>query len=681
MKSFSILAGLVGLASASNWNETWTHSSSSTSWSATDVTSSSSWVPEHKPTGWSSESSSSSVPAHKPTGWVPESSSSSVPVHKPTGWVPESSSSASVHKPSGWVPESSSSAPSWKPTGWVPEHSSSVSTVTKDNATSNLVTYVTTTVCPATTIISGHTSVYVTTSTLTVTSCKGSCGKPTPTHDLTSTATETTYTTTSLCPVETVKQGHTFTYYSTSTYVVTSCAGGCKKPKPTSFPNVTSTEIVYTSTTLCPVVETTISAGKTLTKTYTTISTVLATSTVPVKHTLPVAPYPVHNATTQGHNAPSGVFPVPAPSQKTKTVSKVAITTITTCSSGEVITSGGAKTTLTAPSVITKTYTSQTTRDLTVTVPTQGHVVPTAPVYSNGTTHYIVDVTTTYLTTCPVTQEIKTGGTTRTSVYNTVSTATAIIKVSKTGSVQIPASSAPSAASSASVEHPVSSAISSGTGKVTVIVPVTQYTTTCTQSSSASGLASKPETVQHGSSSAIGSESHVQVGTSSAHATTVVISSISTASSVVVNTHESAPTSALTIASTFPASIEISSSVAGSSSIYSSAPLSGASSVASSVASFTASSAPSSALSSAPMTGAQSMGLSTIPTALPSTSLPSKAASTVGSSVMGSQGSASTSAAVSTSSIVPYQGAASVSRPSVYSGVFGGLIAFVLALV
>ncbi|KAH0389367.1 hypothetical protein KCU89_g16755, partial [Aureobasidium melanogenum] len=105
MKSFSILAGLVGLASASNWNETWTHSSSSASSS-----SSSSAV---KPTGWSSDSSSSV--------WV-----------KPTGW------------------SSGSSSPVWvKPTGWTPEHSSwAPSSSVEPNATSTLVTYVTTTVCP-----------------------------------------------------------------------------------------------------------------------------------------------------------------------------------------------------------------------------------------------------------------------------------------------------------------------------------------------------------------------------------------------------------------------------------------------------------------------------------------------------------------------------------------------------
>ncbi|KAG9542448.1 hypothetical protein KCU79_g18046, partial [Aureobasidium melanogenum] len=71
MKSFSILAGLVGLASASNWNETWTHSSSSASSS-----SSSSVI---KPTGWSSDSSSSV--SIKPSGWTPEHSS----------WAPSSS--------------------------------------------------------------------------------------------------------------------------------------------------------------------------------------------------------------------------------------------------------------------------------------------------------------------------------------------------------------------------------------------------------------------------------------------------------------------------------------------------------------------------------------------------------------------------------------------------------------
>ncbi|THW28114.1 hypothetical protein D6D23_02211 [Aureobasidium pullulans] len=534
MKSFSILAGLVGLASASNWNETWTHSSSSTSWSATDVTSSSSWVPEHKPTGWSSESSSSSVPAHKPTGWVPESSSSSVPVHKPTGWVPESSSSASVHKPSGWVPESSSSAPSWKPTGWVPEHSSSVSTVTKDNATSTLVTYVTTTVCPVSTVINGHTSVYTTTSTLTVTSCKGGC-KPTqapstwiasPTkpaeHNVTST--EVVYTTTSLCPITTVKQGHTFTYTTTSTFVVTSCKGGCTKPTQ-SVPDVTKTEEIYTTTTVCPV--STVINGHT--SVYQTTSTLTLTSckggcAKPIEtHTVPVAPYPQHNttaATTQGHHVPSGLVPsgwvpVPVPSAKTKTVSEV-ITVITTCSSGEVITTGGVKTTLTTPSVITTTLTQ--TSQKTITPPTQGHAVPTAPVYQNGTTKYVTDITTTYLTTCPVTSQYVTGGTTKTSVYTTISTATTIIKISKTGSVEIPATSAPEAPKpttltrystteitksckecasgtqvlttsypvvivetpSKPVQIPASSPVSPvGTGKVTVVVPVTQYTTTC----------------------------------------------------------------------------------------------------------------------------------------------------------------------------------------------------------
>ncbi|KAG9973204.1 hypothetical protein KCU72_g24062, partial [Aureobasidium melanogenum] len=201
------------------------------------------------------------------------------------------------------------------------------------------------------------------------------------------------------------------------------------------------------------ITETTVSAGKTLTQTYTTTLTQTLTSckggcskTQQPSQSTPVAPYPIWNATTQGHAGPSGAVPsgwvpVPAPSQKTKTITDVVITTITTCSSGEVISTDGSKTTLTTPSVITTTYTSYAT----ITAPTQGHVVPTVPVYSNGTTKYVTDVTTTYLTTCPAVSSYVTGGVTKTTTYMTVSTATSVIKVSKTGSVQIPATSAPEA--------------------------------------------------------------------------------------------------------------------------------------------------------------------------------------------------------------------------------------------
>jgi hypothetical protein len=442
MKSFSILAGLIGLASASNWNETWTHApSSSASRSESTLAS----------------SSSSSVPEHLPTGWV-----------KPTGWT------------------ESSSAPEHKPTGWT-ESSSVASSSVEHNATSTLVTYLTTTICPTTYLTTSAGKTYTQTTTLTsvltVTSCKGGCSKPTQAPSSTwvpssskpaanVTSTETVYTTTSLCPITTVKQGHTFTYTTTSTFVVTSCKGGCSKPTQ-SAPATTKTEEVYYTTTICPITETTVSAGKTLTKTYTTTSTIAVTSckggcsksTEAPKQSsqsVPSAPYPIHNATTQGHAGPSGFVPSGSvPVVKTKTLTASVLTTVTVCTSGQVITTGGVKTTLTAPSTITSFFTSYAT----ITAPTQGHVVPTVPVYSNGTTKYVTDVTTTYLTTCPVSSTYVTGGVTKTTTYQTVSTATSVIKVSKTGSVQTPATSAPE--------------VSKSSGKVTIVVPVTEYTTTC----------------------------------------------------------------------------------------------------------------------------------------------------------------------------------------------------------
>ncbi|KAG9716521.1 hypothetical protein KCU73_g15621, partial [Aureobasidium melanogenum] len=130
---------------------------------------------------------------------------------------------------------------------------------------------------------------------------------------------------------------------------------------------------------------------------------------------------------------------------------------------------------------------------------------------------YVTDVTTTYLTTCPAVSSYVTGGVTKTTTYMTVSTATSVIKVSKTGSVQIPATSAPEAPKPTTITKystteltvsckecasgsqvvtssypvvvvstpasspvsPVTNSAPGSSGKVTVIVPVTQYTTTC----------------------------------------------------------------------------------------------------------------------------------------------------------------------------------------------------------
>ncbi|KAM3068751.1 hypothetical protein ACMFMG_010924 [Clarireedia jacksonii] len=99
----------------------------------------------------------------------------------------------------------------------------------------------------------------------------------------TETTTIVTYTTTTYCPVTSTKvQSGTTSIYtdvSTSVYTVTSCVGGCGNggvvtvPGPTGVAS-TTTEVIITYTTTCPVESTITESGTTYTKTFTTTSVV-----------------------------------------------------------------------------------------------------------------------------------------------------------------------------------------------------------------------------------------------------------------------------------------------------------------------------------------------------------------------------------------------------------------------
>ncbi|PQE30657.1 repetitive proline-rich cell wall protein [Rutstroemia sp. NJR-2017a WRK4] len=97
----------------------------------------------------------------------------------------------------------------------------------------------------------------------------------------TETTTLITYTTTTYCPVTSTKveSGTTsiYTDVSTSVYTVTSCVGGCGGvvtiPGPTGVAS-TTTEVIITYTTTCPVESTITAPGTTYTKTFTTTSVV-----------------------------------------------------------------------------------------------------------------------------------------------------------------------------------------------------------------------------------------------------------------------------------------------------------------------------------------------------------------------------------------------------------------------
>lgn len=109
-------------------------------------------------------------------------------------------------------------------------------------STETLTTYTSTTVCPLTRTSGNVTETTWTTSTVTVTSCKGGCTPTSLVHP--STAEYTTYTTVTTCPVTHTSGGVTRTSLTTSTITVTSCKGGCTRTQsvgPTSHHHSQST--------------------------------------------------------------------------------------------------------------------------------------------------------------------------------------------------------------------------------------------------------------------------------------------------------------------------------------------------------------------------------------------------------------------------------------------------------
>ncbi len=117
--------------------------------------------------------------------------------------------------------------------------------------TTTMVTYTTTTTCPVTSTYSQNSTTYystmLSTSTLTVTSCKGGC--PTPSVYTTPKSppmptTMTTYTTLTTCPVTSTYSSDSTTYYSTtqstSTVTITTCKYGCPTTGTTTQPSGTT---------------------------------------------------------------------------------------------------------------------------------------------------------------------------------------------------------------------------------------------------------------------------------------------------------------------------------------------------------------------------------------------------------------------------------------------------------
>lgn len=128
---------------------------------------------------------------------------------------PSGSSSSQTGRPHSTGSLSSLSSPAWPPT------------------TETLTTYTSTTVCPVTRTSGSVTQTTWTTSTVTITSCKGGCTPTSSASSVQPSTTEyTTYTTVTTCPVTHTSGSVTRTSLATSTITVTSCKGGCTKTYP-----------------------------------------------------------------------------------------------------------------------------------------------------------------------------------------------------------------------------------------------------------------------------------------------------------------------------------------------------------------------------------------------------------------------------------------------------------------
>ncbi|KAB8296847.1 hypothetical protein EYC80_002258 [Monilinia laxa] len=224
----------------------------------------------------------------------------------------------------------------------------------------------------------------------------------------TDTTTWTTFTSTTICPVTstTTEKGTTkwVTTIATSTVVVTSCVGGCggvvTVPGPTGW-ETTTTDVVVTYTTTCPVEETITAPGTTYTKTYTTTSVVETVVPTTIVHTVTGPPH-----TTA------------VPTEVIETVTSLCPVTDTTTISGK---------------EVTVTYT--TTSYYTTHVPTHVEVTTTAP---GKTETAITGVYSTITSLCPVTETKTISGGVATVTYTTTSYIVTKIGTTVAASVTLP---------------------------------------------------------------------------------------------------------------------------------------------------------------------------------------------------------------------------------------------------
>ncbi|KAI9645775.1 hypothetical protein NHQ30_005208 [Ciborinia camelliae] len=201
----------------------------------------------------------------------------------------------------------------------------------------------------------------------------------------------TTYTSTTICPVTstTTEKGTTkwVTSIATSTVVVTSCVGGCggvvTVPGPTGW-ETTTTDVVVTYTTTCPVEETVTASGITYTQTYTATSVVETVVPTTIVNTITAAPH-----TTA------------VPIEVVETITSLCPVTETTTISGK---------------EVTVTYT--TTSFYTTRAPTYVEVTATAP---GNTQIAISEVVSTITSLCPVTETKTVSGALVTVIYTTTS--------------------------------------------------------------------------------------------------------------------------------------------------------------------------------------------------------------------------------------------------------------------
>jgi hypothetical protein len=133
-------------------------------------------------------------------------------------------------------------------------------------------------------------------------------------------------------------------------------------------------------------------------------------------------------------DAQTGAQSVATSTESTVYVTDVVKTTITTCPIGQVITSAGSTTTLTAPSVMTTAVTVKSTvtavKIHTVTIPVGGNnAIPSSKASTSiESTVYVTDVVKATVTTCPIGQVITSAGSTTTLTAPSVMTTSVTVK-------------------------------------------------------------------------------------------------------------------------------------------------------------------------------------------------------------------------------------------------------------